>query len=188
MPLPTLPSFAYSWASSLPVVPKSTNLNHHKLQPMPHCYYQSHRGQCLWALLVVLGAVAHYASAVTPTTGPGPWAASSPQLQRVAVGPPRRRNVEAGVTLATAAVMRALAMAETSRAESPGLPSPAPIPPARLLVVRVGILDRSGKPAFAPQCDEATLKVSRCDRGMTVCSTVALATSHQQRRRRPDVC
>ncbi len=33
------------------------------------------------------------------------------------------------------------------------------IPPVRLLVVRVGILDRNGRPGFAPQCDEATLKV-----------------------------
>ena len=32
-------------------------------------------------------------------------------------------------------------------------------PPVRLLVVRVGILDRSGKAAFASQCDEGTLKV-----------------------------
>lgn len=30
----------------------------------------------------------------------------------------------------------------------------------RLLVVRVGILDRSGKPAFATQCDEAALKTA----------------------------
>jgi hypothetical protein len=53
---------------------------------------------------------------------------------------------------------RSLLMGEPATAGAAG-PEAAPLPPVRVLVVRVGFRDRSGKPAFAPQCDEAVLKV-----------------------------